>query len=192
MKLYKVLFMVLALGSAARGQDYRIEEMMIVPGGGSSSSSGFSLDLTAGQPIVGSASSASYILEVGFWVGGPQGSPGCTYVIGDINANGATNGIDVVYGVNYFKGGSAPPISCDCPPNGALFAAGDVNGNCQFNGIDVSYFVNYLKGGAMLRPCASCPPAGMAMPPPAPALDPVVRPIAAPMLKRIEKSESKQ
>ncbi len=31
----------------------------------------------------------------------------CVYIRGDINNNGAANGIDVVYGVNYFKGSSA-------------------------------------------------------------------------------------
>ncbi len=89
------------------------------------------------------------------------GEADCTYIIGDINANGATNGIDVVYGVNYFKGGAPPPVSCDCPPGGLLYVAGDVNGNCAFNGIDVSYFVNYLKGGVALASCPSCPPGGM-------------------------------
>ncbi len=88
--------------------------------------------------------------------------PGCPYVIGDINNNGSANGIDVVYGVNYFKGGLPPPVSCDCPPHGTLFAAGDVNGNCAFNGIDVSYFVNYLKGAVpALLYCPACPPASV-------------------------------
>jgi plastocyanin len=86
-------------------------------------------------------------------------SNGCPYVLGDINGNGAANGIDVTYGVSYFKGGNAPPISCDCGISGILFAAGDVNGNCVFNGIDITFYVGYLKGGAPLAPCANCPPA---------------------------------
>ncbi len=88
-------------------------------------------------------------------------SGGCPYLLGDINNNAQTNGIDVVYGVNYFKGGSAPPVSCDmCPEPAPFYAAGDVNGNCQFNGIDISYFVNYLKGGPALHACGDCPAAG--------------------------------
>ena len=82
----------------------------------------------------------------------------CQYVAGDINGNGSANGIDVVYGVSYFKGGEAPPFSCDCPPHGVLYVTGDVNGNCIFNGIDLTYFIGFLKGGAPLGSCVDCPP----------------------------------
>jgi hypothetical protein len=84
---------------------------------------------------------------------------GCHYVIGDINGNGVSNGIDIVFGVTYFKGGSLPPISCDCPPHGFIFPSGDVNGNCVFNGIDITFYVAFLKGlqPALLN-CPSCPP----------------------------------
>ena len=88
---------------------------------------------------------------------------GCTYVMGDINNNGSVNGIDIVYGVNYLKGGPAPPVDCYpvCPltPN-PFYAAGDVNGNCAFNGIDITYFVRYLKLQVpSLLICPDCPPA---------------------------------
>ena len=86
---------------------------------------------------------------------------GCDYVPGDINGNGSANGIDVTYGVGYFKGGPAPRDSCDCAPIPfPFYAAGDVNGNCAFNGIDVTFFVSYLKGGQpALLFCSGCPPA---------------------------------
>jgi len=84
---------------------------------------------------------------------------GCDYVLGDINGNGAANGLDIVYGVNYLKGSIPPPVSCDCPPHGMLYAAGDVNGSCSLNGLDITYFVNYLKGGELVRSCDDCPPA---------------------------------
>jgi hypothetical protein len=91
---------------------------------------------------------------------------GCAYLIGDINGNGEANGVDVTYGVNYFKGfGPPPPVVCsDCPAFGQeLFGAGDVNGNCQFNGVDVTYYVNYLKGiGPALGYCLDCPPSALA------------------------------
>jgi hypothetical protein len=87
---------------------------------------------------------------------------GCPYVAGDFNGDGVANGLDVVYGVGYFKGGPAPTALCDCPPHGALYAAGDVNGNCVFNGIDVTFFVTYLKGGPGLSSCPDCPPASLA------------------------------
>lgn len=83
---------------------------------------------------------------------------GCPYAIGDINDSGTANGIDVTYGVGYFKGGNPPPVQCDCPPHGNLYVAGDVNASCTFNGIDITYFVAYLKGGSPLRACADCPP----------------------------------
>ena len=81
---------------------------------------------------------------------------GCNYVTGDINGNGTANGVDITYGVGYFKGGAIPPLSCLCGTHGALFAAGDVNGDCSFNGIDIAYFVSYLKGGALLHSCPDC------------------------------------
>ncbi len=90
---------------------------------------------------------------------------GCAYLPGDINGNGAANGIDVVYGVAYLKGGNAPPIDCNPPCSGVpdpFFAAMDVNGNCASNGIDVTYFVAYLKGlQPSLRFCAGCPPGAL-------------------------------
>ncbi len=90
---------------------------------------------------------------------------GCVYIPGDFNFNGAPNGIDVVYGVNYFKGGSAPPVDCGypvgpCPQPSPFYAAMDVNGNCAVNGIDITFFVNFLKGiQPALLYCPSCPPA---------------------------------
>jgi hypothetical protein len=84
---------------------------------------------------------------------------GCQYITGDINGNGVANGIDVTYGVTYFKGGTEPPIACDCGVHGTIFAGGDANGNCVFNGIDITYYVAYLKGGAVLNSCPDCPPA---------------------------------
>jgi hypothetical protein len=89
-----------------------------------------------------------------------SGPTGCDYIPGDINGNGATNGIDVTYGVNYFKGGALPPDTCTmCPQAQPFYAAGDVNASCTFNGIDITYFVSFLKGGPALHYCETCPPA---------------------------------
>ncbi|OGC89865.1 MAG: hypothetical protein A2W25_08235 [candidate division Zixibacteria bacterium RBG_16_53_22] len=70
---------------------------------------------------------------------------GVVYLIGDVNHSGERNGIDVVYFVNFLKGGSPPPLEID-----GFYPEADVNGNCQVNGIDVVYFVIYLKGGPAL------------------------------------------
>jgi hypothetical protein len=105
--------------------------------------------------------SSLIVLNVNMRAGGGN----CDYMPGDINNNGAANGIDVVFGVNYFKGSGTPPINCGspvgpCPQASPFYAAGDVNGNCAFNGIDITFFVNYLKGivPALLN-CPTCPPA---------------------------------
>jgi hypothetical protein len=109
-----------------------------------------------------------------------QEIPPCSYVPGDINGNSQVNGVDIIYGVNYLKGGQHPPTDCGgiCPEPSPFYAAGDVNGNCAFNGIDITFFVRYLKGQVpSLLNCPDCPPARMN--PPAPA----VEPIRAPVLK---------
>jgi hypothetical protein len=91
-------------------------------------------------------------------VANPTRSGGsCNYVVGDINGNGALNGIDVTYGVSYFKGGLVPPYSCNCN-GGNWYVAGDVNNSCVFNGIDITYLVSFFKGGPAPVPCHFCPP----------------------------------
>jgi hypothetical protein len=75
----------------------------------------------------------------------------CDCIMGDMNADGIFNGLDIIYAVNYFKGSSAiPAFPCYSDmqyPFEFLFVAGDVNGSCVFNGIDLTYMVGYLKGG---------------------------------------------
>ncbi len=89
----------------------------------------------------------------------PYGIPGqCHYVIGDLNDNGVLNGLDVVFGVSYLKGGDPPGYDCQCTANDFWYVAGDVNNSCSFNGLDITYLVSYFKGGPAPRPCASCPP----------------------------------
>jgi len=85
----------------------------------------------------------------------------CTYVIGDVNHNGSAAGTDVVYFVNYLKGGYPPAYFCDCSDIHAFFLEADLNASCDVNGLDVTYFVNYLKGiGPFMLHCLSCPPPG--------------------------------
>jgi hypothetical protein len=178
----KIILLSLILASTCLAQSYQINWYVIGSGGGHSASGNYQIDGTIGQPIVGRSSSSNYRIDAGFWVGAPAGPIGCAYTPGDINGNHAVNGVDIVFAVNYFKGGpNHPPIDCypNCPaePN-PFYAAGDVNGNCTFNGIDITFFVRYLKGQIpSLLYCPDCPPASLA--PPVPA----VEPIRAPMLK---------
>ncbi len=88
----------------------------------------------------------------------------CEYVVGDVNGNGVRNGLDVVYGVTYFKGGPPPPYSCECTLGNTWFVSGDANASCNFNGLDISYLVSYFKGGPAPIPCPDCPPAVMLIP----------------------------
>jgi len=82
----------------------------------------------------------------------------CDYVVGDVNWSGGFNGLDVIYSVNYFKGGSPPIFVCECTAGNIWYVSGDVNSSCNFNGLDVTTMVNYLKGGSPLLSCPDCPP----------------------------------
>jgi len=89
------------------------------------------------------------------------GAAGCDYVVGDVNGSDNYNGLDVTFGVAYFKGG--PPPMCDtclCPPHPFFWVCGDVNASCSYNGLDITYGVAYFKGGPAPLPCPDCPPAG--------------------------------
>jgi hypothetical protein len=122
-------------------------------------SASFSADGTAGQPNVGKSSSTSWIIESGFWAGaGAFG--GCDYVVGDVNGSSNYNGLDITYGVNFFKGGNLP-LCPECPPCAGFHYCGDVNASCNYNGLDITYGVNYFKGGSAPAPCGDCPPAGV-------------------------------
>ena len=85
----------------------------------------------------------------------------CPDMPGDVNSNGQVNGMDILYFLNWGRGGPPPPDSCDCPPRPfPFYAAADVNGNCAINGIDITFFVAYFKGGnPVLLYCPDCPPA---------------------------------
>ncbi|UCC80298.1 MAG: hypothetical protein JSW64_02755 [Candidatus Zixiibacteriota bacterium] len=85
-------------------------------------------------------------------------TPCSFYVTGDVNNSGAYDGLDIIYGVNYFKGGPPPPYECECTPGNIWHVAGDVNGSCNYNGLDITYGVAYFKGGPDPIPCPDCPP----------------------------------
>jgi hypothetical protein len=85
---------------------------------------------------------------------------GCDYMPGDFNGDGSPNGLDISYGINYFKGGYPLPNTCSCPPLPfPFYGAGDCNGSCTFNGLDITYFIRYLKWqDVTLGFCPTCPP----------------------------------
>ncbi|UCC78891.1 MAG: DUF11 domain-containing protein [Candidatus Zixiibacteriota bacterium] len=89
--------------------------------------------------------------------------PSGTYVVGDVNGDDVYNGMDITYGVAYFKGGSDPFCGgLVCPPHPSFWVCGDVNGSCSYNGLDITYGVEYLKMNPNfpeLIPCGDCPPA---------------------------------
>ncbi|UCC79314.1 MAG: hypothetical protein JSW64_13735 [Candidatus Zixiibacteriota bacterium] len=97
-------------------------------------------------------------VEYAFCLFGPAG---CDYIVGDVNGSNSHNGLDVTYGVNYFKGIGPDPVCPDCPLCPDWFYCGDVNGSCSYNGLDVTYNVNYFKGiGPDPVGCDDCPQVG--------------------------------
>ena len=87
----------------------------------------------------------------------PCPTGGCDYVPGDVNGSDSYNGLDITYGVAFFKGGP-DPVCPDCPPCNSWNYCGDVNGSCSYNGLDITYGVAYFKGGADPMYCVDCPP----------------------------------
>ncbi|MCD6161321.1 MAG: hypothetical protein J7K40_02785 [candidate division Zixibacteria bacterium] len=87
-------------------------------------------------------------------------NPECDYVPGDINGDGAVLGSDVVFGVNYFRGGANPPNSCwNYLTEDWLFSAADANGDCRFLGSDITFVVNYFRGNNLeILWCSQTPP----------------------------------
>ena len=86
---------------------------------------------------------------------------GCNlYHVGDVNGDTLYNGMDIVYGVAYFKGDTAsiPHDSCDCPPgSGSWYMVGDVNASCSYNGLDITYGTSFFKGDTTyVYPCPEC------------------------------------
>jgi hypothetical protein len=177
MRYLIIVTFLIVFTSSAFAQTYQIDWYVIGSGGGHSQSGSYQLDGTIGQPIVGQSSSPNYRIQSGFWVGPSEAGPGCVYVVGDANNSGSFNGLDVTYGVTYFKGGPPPPYICECTAGHSWFVAGDVNASCSYNGLDVTYAVTYFKGGAAPHPCADCPPGGLLAP------APIIKPIDQPVLK---------
>jgi hypothetical protein len=86
---------------------------------------------------------------------------GCDYTVGDVNGSDNYNGLDITYGVNFFKYGSPPPQCEVCPNCPDWWYCGDVNASCNYNGLDITYGVNYFKFGSPgPAPCGDCPPVG--------------------------------
>ena len=87
------------------------------------------------------------------------GGGGCDYIVGDVNGSDSYNGLDVTYGVNWFKYNINPPLCPDCPPCNSWYYCGDVNGSCSYNGLDITYGVNYFKYSTPPPEyCVDCPP----------------------------------
>lgn len=163
MNILKIMIFLILMVPVVTAQNYEIDWYVIASGGGEMSSTNYIANGTAGQPIVGTSSSASYIVESGYWVGAGAAG-GCDYVIGDVNGSDSYNGLDITYGVNFFKGGALPMCpfgSCPIPPCNSFYYCGDVNASCSYNGLDITYGVSYFKGGAGPMPCGDCPPGGL-------------------------------
>jgi hypothetical protein len=166
MRVFKIITFMMMLASMSGAQNYQIDWYVIASGGGEMSSTNYNVNGTAGQGIVGTSSSPSYTIQSGYWVGAGVGPGGCDYAVGDINGSSTYNGLDITYGVTFFKYGSPAPQcpfgSCPIPPCDAFYYCGDVNASCNYNGLDITYGVGYFKYGAPAPdPCGYCPPSGL-------------------------------
>jgi hypothetical protein len=94
------------------------------------------------------------VLDISLAASGPCSS----YVAGDVNGSGNYNGLDITFGVSFFKGSALPMYECECAPGNTWFVSGDVNASCNYNGLDITYGVSYFKGGDGPAPCPDCPP----------------------------------
>jgi hypothetical protein len=86
---------------------------------------------------------------------------GCPYIVGDVNGSNNYNGLDITYGVNFFKYGTPTPQcpTCPIPDCNTWHYCGDVNSSCNYNGLDITYGVNYFKYGSPAPVfCDDCPP----------------------------------
>jgi len=150
------LLLLLLLASAGFSQEVESKKDVLANGGGSSSTSILRSNGTLGQLTAGKSSSSGFMIRSGFWAGEVIGVP-CGYVVGDVNGSTNYNGLDITYGVAFFKGGN-PPQCGQCDPCSGWHFCGDVNGSCDYNGLDITYGVNYFKGGTGPTPCGDCPP----------------------------------
>lgn len=80
---------------------------------------------------------------------------GCDYVMGDVNGVGGYDGLDIVFGVAFFKDGPAP-VCPDCPLCPDFPYCGTVNGDCAYDGLDIVYGVAFFKDGPAPIPCDDC------------------------------------
>jgi hypothetical protein len=59
-------------------------------------------------------------------------------ILGDVNNSGRVDGLDVIYLINFLRGG---------PPIPAPVLRADVNGSCDVNALDAIYLTDYFRGG---------------------------------------------
>lgn len=132
--------------SAWRSDKYRIDWQVVSSGAGEVRSISYLMNLTVGQPVVGSGSSDSYGITHGF----VQPLGGCCFLRGDVDHSGVppVDIADLVYLVD-FMFNSGPEPEC--------FDEGDVDGS-SVEPIDISdlvFLVDYMFNAGPVPP--ACP-----------------------------------
>jgi len=152
MKIINTLLLIMFGIASSQAQNYNIDWHVIGSGGGSSASSSYEINGTAGQPIVGGSSSASYSIEAGYWIGGSVSAPSeYPYLPGDANMIAGVWGTtgpkrqtsDITYLVNNFNDTESFPACLFYNPNfpnqgGYFWASADFNGNCAVQTSDIT------------------------------------------------------
>jgi hypothetical protein len=121
------------VANAASPDSFQLNRFSINAAGAiDDSSASYRLGLSLGEPVVGTASSASYQMGTGFWY-----EPSLLKR-GDANGDGIIDAADVVYLLNYLYRNDPPPDP---------YEAGDCNCDGEVTAGDVVYLINYLFRG---------------------------------------------
>ena len=105
------------------------------------------MGLSVGQPVVGTASSATYLMGIGFWYG--AGGCSCPY-LGDINGDLGLDVFDVIAVIDIAFSGALDPSDPGCPTT-----RGDVNNDASTDVFDLIYLIAAAFSGGPLPvdPC---------------------------------------
>jgi len=139
--------------TACASPDYEIPWQSINAGGAPGTSTNYQHNGSAGQLVVGYATSTNYQMGAGYWYGAGGQQCYCG-VWGDVSNDGQVNPVDVVKMVNFvYKGQTGalvPPDGFNCPKK-----LGDVNCDGNVNPVDVVRYVNYVYKGQTNAFCAN-------------------------------------
>jgi len=127
---------------------YKLDWYSINAGGATdATAASYKLGVSVGQPVAGTASSATYQMGIGFWYG--AGGCDCPFQ-GDINADLGLDVFDVIAIIDIAFSGFTEPRDPSCPTG-----RGDVNNDASTDVFDLIYLIAAAFSGGPLPvdPC---------------------------------------